>query len=126
MEEPLVCRKILFAGSDPTDNTITLSLGIDGERALRLDLALGVVGPVIAALNAEALKLNALLPEERRTSATLNASAVWLSEDSAGNPMLVFELANGSLLPLAMGSGDFAGLAREMALLASPPSGQPH
>ncbi|MDI6624695.1 MAG: hypothetical protein QME55_08190 [Brevundimonas sp.] len=127
MEEPLIGRSLLFAGSDPTDNTITLQLGLDDGRAMRVDLALGVVGPVLAAINAEAMKLNAGLSEEGRLiSSSLKASDVWLDQDAEGNPMLVFELANGSLLPLAVKSGDFAGLAAEMALLASVPPGAAH
>jgi hypothetical protein len=120
MENVLIARRLLFSGSDAADKTITLKLGIDDERAIRVDLALGIVGPVLAAINAEAIKLNAGISEEQKTSASLNASAVWLSRDAEGSPMLVFELANGSLLPLAMKSGDFAGLAQEMALLAAP------
>lgn len=124
-DDPPIFRQLLFAGSDPSDRTITLQLGLDDGRAARIDLALGVIGPVLAALNAEALKLNADLSEEQRSnSATLNASAAWLSQDAEGHPMLVFELANGSLLPLSMKSGDFAGLAAEMGLLASNPPGK--
>ena len=126
-DEPLIFRRLLVAGSDPADRTITLQLGLDDGRAARIDLALGVVGPVLAALNAEALKLNAGLSEEERSeSTTLKARAAWLSLDAEGDPMLVFELANGSLLPLSMKSGDFAGLAAEMALLASNPPGEAH
>ena len=127
MDEPLIGRTLLFAGSDPTDNTITLQLGIDEDRAVRVDLALSVVGPVLAAINAETMKLNAGLSDEQRSnSASLKANAVWLSQDADENMMLVFELANGSLLPLVMKSGDFAGLAAEMALLASVPPGSAH
>lgn len=117
---PLVGTRLLDVGSDPSDNTITLVLQVGDDSAMRVDFILGLVGPLLAAIAAEAMKLNALLSEEVKSSTTLNAKAAWLSEDLEGNPMLVFELSSGSLLPLALKSGDFAGLAREMMLLASP------
>lgn len=127
MGEPLIGRRLLFAGSDPTDETITLQLEVDDARAVRVDISLGLVGPILAAISAEAMKLNAGRSEEQRSlSTTLSANGVWLSQDADDNPMLVFELVNGSLLPLSMKSGDFAGLAREMVLFASNPPGVPH
>lgn len=128
MDEPIICDRIVASGSDPSDRTITFALGLRGdERAIRVDITLGLVGPLMAVIEAEARKLNAGLSEdERAQSSTLNASAAWLSQDNQGRPMLVFELANGSLLPLAIEGGDFAGLAAEMALLAAKSDGPHH
>jgi hypothetical protein len=92
-----------------------------------MDVGLGLMGPFMATLAAEARELNALLPEEERVqSTTLNAKAAWLSQDLEDRPVLVFELASGSLLPLAMQSGDFAGLTDEIALLGARPKGPSH
>ena len=126
-DEPLIGRQLLDVGSDPSDNTITLVLGVGEGSAMRTDFHVSLVGPMMAAIAAEATKLNSILTEEERSSSTaLNATAAWLSEDLSGNPMLVFELPSGSLLPLAMKSGDFAGLAREMLLLSAPSDGERH
>lgn len=127
MEEPPIFNCILAAGSDPSDRSVTVVLGTDETNGIRVDVQLGLVGPLMAALAAEAAKLNAALSEEERSqSATLNAQAVWLSQDLEGSPMLVFELNGGTLLPMAMRSGDFAGLAAEMSLLAGKPAGASH
>ena len=124
--EPQIFDNLVFAGSDPSDRTITLQLS-NSEWSTRIDFTLGTVGPILAAINAEALKLNAGLSEEERLhSAKLAAKAVWLAMDSDQNPMIVFELANGSLLPLLMKNGDLAGLAAEMTLLSSRPPGEAH
>lgn len=122
-ERPIIDR-VLQASSDPSSQTVTLFLGVDERNGFEVELKHSVVGVLTAALVAESLKLTAHLPDGvSQESATLNTSAVWLSQSPDGKPMLVFELVGGSLLPLVMGSGDFAGLAAEMALLAAQPQG---
>lgn len=123
-----IYTQLLAAGSDPNDRTITFVVGTSPQEGVRLDIALGLVGPLMAAINAEALKLNADLTEdERLRSATLHANAVFLSQDSEGRPMIVFELSNRSMLPLTIKSVDnLAGFAAEMKLLSERPNGQPN
>lgn len=125
-EEQPIFRQLLHAGSDPSDRTVTVVLGVDATRATRIDMSLGLVGPLMGALSSEAQKLNAELSEvERSNSATLHAKAVWLSQDNEGHPVIVFELASGSLLPLAItdGGDGLATFAAELTLLATRPTG---
>jgi hypothetical protein len=122
-DQPPIYNQLLQAGSDPTDRTVTVVIGTDATHGVRIDMSLDLIGPLMGALAAEAEKLNAGLSEEERSnSSTLNARSIWLSQDAEGHPMMVFELANGSLLPLAITGGDsLAGFARELTLLAGTP-----
>lgn len=127
MVETPIFDRILASGCDPSDRTVTVALGTAEGTSMRIDMRLGLVGPVVAAVAAEAAKLTSLLPDnEPSYSATLNAKAAWISEIADERPVIVFELENGTLLPLVMHSGDFAGLAAEMGLLAAKPWGHPH
>ena len=120
-DDPPICDRLLEVGSDPSDRTISLLLGVGAGQALQLNIALPLVGALTAALATESRKLNEGLTEDERTDAVpINAKAAWLSQDDQGNPMLVFELHSGSLLPLSVQSGDFAGLAAEMSRQTAP------
>ena len=106
------------------DKTVSLTLGVNESQGLSISIRYSAIGPIMAAIAAEAAALAPYLTkEESETSTTLNANAVWLSESESGNPMIVFELANGSLLPLEIQSGDLTGLADEMALLTAKKGG---
>lgn len=123
-DERPIYKQLVFAGSDPSDRTITLALGSSPEHVVGIDISLALVGPLMAAVHAEAHKLNEdLAEEERANTSTLNANAVFLSQIGS-KPAIVFELANGSLLPLVLNSMDnIAGFAAELTLLAKPADG---
>jgi hypothetical protein len=125
-QEPFIITRLLDAGSDPSDQTVSLSLGLDDGRATVIHFSLAVIGAVMGAMAAEANKLNSQIPEKDRRHVPLNAEAVWLSSDADGRPMIVFEMQGGTLLPLAMQMGDFSGLAAEMSLLAAKPDESAH
>lgn len=118
MEEELVFTTLIEVGSNPVNQTISLSIANDERKGFQIDIALSLVGPLLAAISAEAFKLTGGVTSTMASS--LKAHSVFLSQDPDGNPMIVFELANGALLPLALRSGDLAGLSAEMALLAAP------
>jgi hypothetical protein len=125
-EEPFIITKLHSAGSDPSDQTVSVALGLDDGRGTVLHFSLGMIGALTGALAAESAKLNSQIPEDQRTHVSLNAQAVFLSTDADGRPMMVFELHGGTLLPLAMEMADFRGLAAEMTLLASRPRHPSH
>ena len=119
-DSPPIYRRLLNVGRDAEKRTITLILGVDERFGTQIDISASLAGSLKAAIAAEAHALNEGVPADQQVAATLNATHVFLSQDAAGNPMIVFELANGTPLPLVMRSGDLAGLAAEMALLAAP------
>lgn len=125
--DPPIYRQLLFAGSDASDRTITIALGTGAELGARVDIAAALVGPLVAAVMAEAYKLNQVMTEDERSNASsLNANGVFLSE-IGGKPAIVFELSSGSLLPLVIESAEnLAGFAAELALLSRRPSGPAH
>jgi hypothetical protein len=124
-DEVPICQSILFAGSDPSDKTVSVQFSVGGDLAMNVHFSLGVIGPLMAVLAAESRKLlDPMTEEDRNVSATLRAKAVWLAQDADGDPMMVFELQNGTRLPLVAKSGDLAGLAREMGLLGAPTEGR--
>lgn len=124
MTRPVYTR-LLAAGSDPEDRTVSVALGVNESDGIRVDLGLGLVGPLMAALAVEAEKLNAALSEaDRVTSASLNATGVWLTQDAQGRPAIVFELANGSPLPIVLAGEDLSSFAAELALLCAKPAGE--
>lgn len=126
-DQPPIYRQLLFAGSDASDHTITIALGTGAESGVRVDIAASLVGPLVAAIMAEAYKLNEVMTEDERSNASsLNANGVFVSQ-IGGKPAIVFELSNGSLLPLVIESAEnLAGFAAELALMAKSPSGPAH
>ncbi len=124
-DELPIYNQLMFAGSDPADRTVTLALGTGAPQGIRIDMKLGLIGPVLAALSAEAYKLNEFLTEEERLqTSTLNANTVFLSEVE-GKPAIVFELVGGSMLPLVIHNAeDLAAFAAELTLLVARPTGK--
>ena len=117
-----VYNQLLGLASDASDKTVTFCIGNSPTEGFSANIALGLVGPLVAALTAEARKLNTDLRDVAGVNAaTLNCRAVWLSQDAEGSPVFVFELANGSPLPLAIKGGDLSELAAELTLLSAPP-----
>jgi hypothetical protein len=124
-EDLPIYNQLMFAGSDPSDRTVTIALGTGAPEGVRIDMKLGLIGPLVAALSAEAYKLNEFLTEEERSqTSTLNANAVFLSMVD-GKPAIVFELVSGSMLPLVINSVEnLAEFAGELTLLAQQPTGR--
>src|SRR5437763_386958 len=87
-EEPFIITKLISAGSDPSDQTVSVVLGLDDGRGTVLHFSLGMIGALTAAFAAESEKLNSQIAEDQRTHVSLNANAVWLSRDEDGRPML--------------------------------------
>ena len=114
----LIFQAVADAHCDPSDNTITLVLKDQYDLHRRFDMALGMAGPMIAAISMRAADLNERLPENQRQSAPLVAEGVFLSQSVDGNPALVLTLRGGTLLPLEFHSGDLTGLAQELLALA--------
>lgn len=114
--------KIMACGSDPSDNTITFSIATDDDKGMHVDIALELVGPLMAAIAAEASSLMAVLPDDQRDrSATLKTRSISVGITETGSPVLLIELANGALLPLEATQGDLAGFAAELASVSAPP-----
>lgn len=122
--EDVKLSRLMGFGSDPSDNTISVALANEENCGFQINLELSVIPSLMAAITAEAIKLQEANGVEITDIAkTLYANAVFMSVSAEGNPTIVFELANGLKLPLELRGGDLAGLASEMALLAHRPDG---